>query len=193
MSLPGANVIAVHIPTGTQYGGTTDNAGYFRIPNMNVGGPYKVTISYVGYKSYEKDNIYLSLGQTYALNVKLEETTTTLQEVQVVAKKVGNYKIIDGNRTGAQTVVNSNEINTLPSVGRDLTDFTRLTPQASVGDDGYITVAGINNRYNAISIDGALNNDAYGLAASGTNGGQTGASPISMDVIEQFQIALGSI
>ena len=190
VSLPGANVIAVHIPTGTQYGGITDNAGYFRIPNMNVGGPYKVTISYVGYKSYEKDNIYLSLGQTYALNVKLEETATALKEVQVVAKKVGNYKIIDGNRTGAQTVVNSDEITTLPTVGRDLTDFTRLTPQASVGDEGYITVAGINNRYNAISIDGALNNDVFGLAASGTNGGQTGASPISMDVIEQFQIAL---
>ena len=111
VSLPGANVIAVHIPTGTQYGGITDNAGYFRIPNMNVGGPYKVTISYVGYKSYEKDNIYLSLGQTYALNVKLQETSTSLEEVHVVAKKVGNYKIIDGNRTGAETVVNSEEIN----------------------------------------------------------------------------------
>ncbi len=188
--LPGANIVAVHVPSGTQYGGITDKSGYFRIPNINVGGPYKVTISFVGYKTYEKDNIYLSLGQTFSLNVQLSESATQLQEVSVSGKKVANYKIIDGNRTGAQTVVNSEEISNLPTVGRDLTDFTRLTPQASVGDEGYITVAGINNRYNAISIDGALNNDVFGLAASGTNGGQTGASPISMDVIEQFQIAL---
>ncbi|MBK8627815.1 MAG: hypothetical protein IPN86_20300 [Saprospiraceae bacterium] len=43
---------------------------------------------------------------------------------------------------------------------------------------------------NSISIDGALNNDVFGLAASGTNGGQTGISPISIDAIESFKVVI---
>lgn len=82
------------------------------------------------------------------------------------------------------------QIATLPTLNRDLTDFTRLTPQASVNGSGAISIAGMNNRYNAIFIDGAVNNDVFGLSASGTNGGQANSSPISIDAIEQFQIVL---
>lgn len=188
--LPGATVVAVHNPTGSQFGGITDDKGFFRIPNMYVGGPYEVTISFVGYESYVRNDIWLDLGQTYQLNVTMGVSQIEIAEVAVVGTRVRDYEVIDGNRTGAETVVGSEQINVMPTVARDLTDFTRMTPQATVGDEGYLTVAGINNRYNAISIDGAVNNDMFGLAASGTNGGQTGASPISMDVIEQFQISI---
>jgi len=188
--LSGATIVAVHEPTGSQYGGITDSEGYFRIPNMNVGGPYTIKISFIGYEPFEQSAVYLTLGQTLAVNTSLSTTSTELDEVLVVGRKVAEYDVFDGNRTGAETVVDSRIINALPTVSRDITDFARLTPQAYVGDEGYLTVGGINNRYNAISIDGAVNNDVFGLAASGTNGGQTGASPISMDVIEQFQIAL---
>ncbi|MEA1896624.1 MAG: carboxypeptidase regulatory-like domain-containing protein [Bacteroidota bacterium] len=189
-TLPGATVIAVHTPTGSQFGGITDTQGYFRLPNLNVGGPYKVTVSYVGFESYEKDGIYLTLGQTFKLNVTLGQTTTQLAEVAVTGTRVKEFNAFDGNRTGAETVVGADEIAVMPSINRDMTDFTRLTPQASVRDDGAITIAGINNRFNAISIDGAVNNDVFGLSATGTNGGQTGGSPISMDAIEQFQVVL---
>jgi len=188
--LPGATVIAIHIPTGSQFGGISDKEGYFRLPNMNVGGPYKITVSFVGFKPFEKDGIYLTLGQTFKLNVTLSETSTQLAEVAVTGQRVKEYNPFDGNQTGAQTVIGNDQINMMPTVARDLTDFTRLTPQASVRDDGAISIAGINNRYNAISIDGAVNNDVFGLAATGTNGGQTGGSPISMDAIEQFQVVL---
>ncbi|MFW5657264.1 MAG: TonB-dependent receptor [Bacteroidota bacterium] len=188
--LPGANIVAVHVPTGSQFAATTEANGYFRLPNMNVGGPYRVSISFVGFDTYETEDVYLNLGQTYTMNQSLKESATALDEAEIVGYQVKRHNVIDGNRTGAETVVHSDAINTLPTVNRDFTDFIRLTPQASVGDEGFVTIAGINNRYNAISIDGALNNDAYGLAASGTNGGQTGASPYSMDVIDQIQIAL---
>lgn len=188
--LPGATVIAVHTPTGSQFGGISDEKGFFRIPNMNVGGPYEVTISFIGYANFQQNDIWLDLGQTYQLNVTMGVTEIAIAEVEVVGRRVRDYEVIDGNRTGAETVVGSEQIAVMPTVARDLTDFTRLTPQASVGDEGFLTVAGINNRYNAISIDGAVNNDVFGLAASGTNGGQTGASPISMDVIEQFQVSI---
>ncbi len=188
--LPGATVMAVHTPTGSQFGGISDAQGYFRLPNMNVGGPYKVTVSFIGFEPYEKSGIYLSLGQTFRLNITLGESAVQLAEVAVVGTRTREYNAFDGNRTGAETVISNEQIDVLPTVARDLTDFARLTPQASIMGDGVISIAGINNRYNAISIDGAVNNDVFGLAATGTNGGQTGGTPISMDAIEQFQITL---
>ncbi len=188
--LPGATVIAIHTPTGSQFGGISDAEGFFRLPNMNVGGPYKVTVTFIGYQAYKVDGIYLTLGQTFKLNVTLGETETVLAEVAITGTRVRDYDAFDGNRTGAETVVTNQLIQALPSVNRDLSDFTRLTPQATVDNYGGISIAGINNRYNAISIDGAVNNDVFGLSATGTNGGQTGGSPVSMDAIEQFQVTI---
>ena len=186
--LPGATVRAVHTPTGSEWGNVTDLDGYFRLPSMNVGGPYTVEVSFVGFDTYTKDNIFLTLGQTYNLNQNLEENTTELEAV-VISANQGD--IFDGNRTGASTFIGTETIETLPTVGRSIGDFVRLTPQASIteGNDGLsLSIGGQNNRYNAIYIDGAVNNDVFGLAGSGTNGGQTGVTPISLDAIEQFNV-----
>ena len=186
-TLPGATVVVVEESTGSMYGTVTDLEGFYRIPNINVGGPYKLTISFVGYENYERTNIYLALGQTLKISAQLSPTTMTLIGAEIVGTR---ENIFDGNRTGAETVIGREEISTLPTIARDMTDFTRLTPQAIAGDNGSISIAGMNNRYNAISIDGAVNNDVFGLAAQGTNGGQTGGTPISMDAIDQFQVVL---
>ena len=188
--LPGATVVAVHGPTGTDYGTVTNAEGYFTLANMTVGGPYTVTVTFVGYEPFVEDNIMLQLGQRYQVNVELREQATELEGVEIVGSQ---YDVIDGNRTGAQTVVSTQQIESQPTVTRSIGDFVRLTPQASVteGGDGYsISIAGINNRLNAIYIDGAVNNDVFGLAGSGTNGGQSGVSPISVDAIEQFQVSV---
>ena len=118
-TLPGATVLVVHVPTGTQYGTVTDNNGLFRIPNMRVGGPYKMTISYVGYQTVVVDDINLTLGQTLSMNQTLKEASVDMKEVEIVAKM---NDLIDGNRTGASTSVNPTEISTLPSINRSITD-----------------------------------------------------------------------
>lgn len=184
-SLPGATVVAVHTPSGSQYGTTTDVDGSYRIPNMNVGGPYKITVSYVGFESYTNSEVYLNLGQTFKLSVKLSEKASALEGVEVVGAR---YDIFDGNRTGAETNVSLQTIERMPSVGRNFSDYTRLTPQARVTQYGGVEIAGSNNRYNAIYIDGAVNNDVFGLTDQGTNGGQTGISPFSMDILDQVSI-----
>lgn len=187
--LPGATVIAVHQPTGSQFGNVTNVEGIYTIRNMNVGGPYKVTISFVGFETVEKDNVYLTLGQTFRQNFRLTESATELAEVVITA----GSGVFDGNRTGAETVVDERTINELPTVARAIGDFARFNPQANIqeGDDGFaISLGGMNNRYNTIFIDGAVNNDVFGLAGSGTNGGQTGVTPISIDAIQQFQISV---
>jgi hypothetical protein len=187
--LIGATVVAVNENTGSQFGTITDADGYFHLPYMDVGGPYTLKVSYVGYNTYEQENIFLTLGQTYRVNVDMSEADIVIAELMVVGR-TNDYNIIDGNRTGAETVIGVEQIEAMPTLGRDMTDFTRLTPQASVSEDNIINMAGMNNRFNSISIDGAVNNDVFGLAASGTNGGQTGGTPISMDAIEQFQVVL---
>lgn len=189
-TLPGANIVAVHTPTGAEFAGITNVNGYYNLQNMSVGGPYTITVSFVGFEDFVKNDVFLNLGQTFRLDVTMSETAINLDEVVVTGKMVQDFRVIDGNRTGAETVVGRDQIDYLPSINRDLTDFTRLTPQASVDDNGAISIAGINNRYNSISIDGAVNNDVFGLAATGTNGGQTGGTPFSMDAIEQFQVVL---
>jgi hypothetical protein len=101
---------------------------------------------------------------------------------------------LGGEKTGAETVIREAQINELPTIARDLTDFTRVTPQAVLTEDGDgevgFSVAGQNNRLNSLFIDGAISNDAFGLSDQGTNGGQAGISPISIDAIEQFNIVV---
>lgn len=188
-ALPGATVVAVHTPSGTKYGTTTDAQGFYRLPNMNVGGPYTVTVSYIGYNEFTQNDLFLALGQTGKVNAKLEEKGRDIQEVEVVGRR---NNLFDPNRKGAQTVISRQQIENLPTVGRNFTDFTRLTPQARLTKDGNgnngISIAGTNSRYNAIFVDGAVQNDVFGLADNGANGGQIGISPFSMDIIDQFNI-----
>ncbi|MBL85117.1 MAG: TonB-dependent receptor [Winogradskyella sp.] len=183
--LPGANIVAVHTPSGTTYGVATDFDGYYRISNMRTGGPYKITISYVGYQEYVNEEVYLELGESQRISISLSEDANALDEVVVTGT---TNSIFDSGKTGAETKVSRTQVNTLPTVSRNIADFARLSPQAKITGDDVISIAGQNNRFNAIYIDGAVNNDVFGLAASGTNGGQTGVSPISLDAIETFQI-----
>ncbi|BFP41438.1 carboxypeptidase regulatory-like domain-containing protein [Flavobacteriaceae bacterium GF1] len=186
--LPGASVVAVHMPTGTTYGAAADFDGFYRISGMRTGGPYTITISYVGFNDDVKDGVFLNLGSTERISAQLQESATALDEVVVTAVSSG---IFGANKTGTETNISQRQVATTPAASRSLADFVRLTPQAQLteGDDGFsISLAGQNNRYNAIYIDGAVNNDVFGLAGSGTNGGQTGVNPLSVDAIETFQI-----
>ncbi len=182
--LLGANIVALHTPSGTTYGAITDFDGYYRISGMRVGGPYTITLSYVGFNDDVRENVFLDLGQRARINSKMSESATALDEVIVTA--TGN-----SNKTGTETNISERDIATIPAASRSIADFVRITPQAQIteGNDGFsISLAGQNNRYNAIYIDGAANNDVFGLAGSGTNGGQTGVNPFSVDAIASFQI-----
>lgn len=186
--LPGATVIARHEPSGTEYGTSTRVDGSFTIPNARVGGPYTITTTFVGYSVDKKDNVFLSLGQTYNLRIQLSETSVELEDIEVTANR---DDVFNSERTGASTNISGSQIASMPTVGRNLTDFTRITPQVSVTPNQGLSIAGANNRYNSIFIDGAVNNDVFGLSETGTNGGQANSiSPISIDAIEEFQVVI---
>ena len=188
--LIGANIYVVHIPSGTAYGNSTDLDGFYRIPGMRVGGPYTVTVSYTGYATNTTENISLSLGERFQYNLTLSEDAVELEGIEVVADR---GSVFSGDRTGQETVIDEETINALPTVSRSLADYTRYNPLANVdeGNDGFsVSLGGQNNRFNTLYIDGAVNNDVFGLAGSGTNGGQSGVQPISIDAIEQFVVSV---
>jgi outer membrane receptor protein involved in Fe transport len=180
--LPGATIVAIHTPSNTQYAASTNADGRYNLQNMRVGGPYTITATYIGYQEQKREGISLNLGQNLKLDFNLAESSIGLNEVQVVADRGA---VINADRTGAATNVSREQIERLPTLNRSLTDFTRLTPQASGN-----SIGGANNRYNNITIDGAVNNDVFGLAGSGTPGGQAGTQPISLDAIDQIQVVL---
>lgn len=182
--LMGASVLAIHLPSGTSYGTITNLDGRYTLSGMRAGGPYKVTFSYVGYVSEEHINLTLPLGEPIVLNSKLREQSFELSEAVVVGKAGFNSQ-----RTGSASNINQGQLEKMPTISRSINDFTRLVPQASPTGSG-MSFAGANNRYNSFQIDGAVNNDVFGLSSAGTNGGQAGANPISLDAIEEIQVVI---
>ncbi|TGE26222.1 TonB-dependent receptor [Hymenobacter metallicola] len=183
--LPGATIIATHGPTNTQYISPTNSEGRYNITNMRVGGPYSVRVTYIGYKDITREGIFLSLGQNQRLDINLSEATEQLNEVVVSGRRDG---IMNASRMGSETRVSREQLQRLPTLNRSLNDFVRLTPQANGGTSS--SIGGANNRYNNITIDGAVNNDVFGLAPSATPGGQAGTQPIALDAIQEIQVVV---
>ncbi|WP_375434438.1 carboxypeptidase regulatory-like domain-containing protein [uncultured Hymenobacter sp.] len=179
--LPGATVVATHLPTGTKYGTATRDNGQYDLLNMRVGGPYELVVSFIGSQTYTDTGIQLALGKTFETKVTLTEGTQTLDEVVVKGNRDGQ---INKDRTGASTNISSAAIRTLPTISRSQEDFTRLTPQSSG-----LSFGGRNTLYNNFSLDGSIFNNSFGLDAP-TPGGQTNSQPVSLDAIEQLEVSL---
>lgn len=180
-ALVGATVKATHLPTGTVYTTQTRSNGLYNIVNMAPGGPYSIEISFVGFSTYTDNNVTLPLGENTRVDADMASSAETLTTVVVSASGAAGTK----RKTGASTSISKERIASLPTLSRSLQDYTRLTPQANGNSFG-----GASNRFNNITIDGAVNNDVFGLASSGTPGGQAATTPISLDAIQEIQVVL---
>jgi outer membrane receptor protein involved in Fe transport len=182
--LPGANILAVHLPSGTEYGTTSRVDGRYNLNGLRTGGPYKVTVSFVGYKPQVFEGQVLQLGQNAKVDYTLYEEAVELGDVTVVGEK---NSILSSGRTGAEQNVTAKDIELVPTVSRSFQEFAKLSPQFSGNSS---SVASRNNRYNNIQIDGTQYNDLFGLGATGTPGGQTNTNPVSLDAIQEFQVVI---
>lgn len=176
-SLIGATIKAIHTPTGTSYGASTGSNGKFTIPNMRTGGPYTIEITYIGYQKQSISEVNLKLGEPFDLNIVLNETGAELREVVITADR----SKLNGNKTGAGTNISTQQINTMPTITRSISDLTRLTPQANGNSFG-----GRDGRFNNVQIDGANFNNGFGLNSNPLPGGNS--QPISLDAIEELQV-----
>lgn len=174
----GATIEVVHVPSGTKYQAVTNAKGMYAINGMRPGGPYRVKVSYIGYQSKSFDNVSLQLGQTYNLNVGLNEDAQQLGEVVVNAKATK----FTTEKTGASTNIDNQMLQSMPSVSRSITDYTRLSPYGGNG----MSFAGADGRTANFTVDGADFNNNFGLSSALPGGG----SPISIDAIEEMQVVI---
>jgi Carboxypeptidase regulatory-like domain len=182
----GASVVAIHLPSGTTYEGKTRADGRFSIPGMRVGGPYTVTVAYelsgggsgTAFEPQTQENVMVNLG----VSTDLEFVVIPIAVAEAVTVTARSDTVFSSNRTGAATALTREDIATLPTVSQRMSDLVRLTPQYS----GNMSFAGMDNRYNNITIDGSYFNNSFGLA--GTPGERTGVAPISLETLEQVQV-----
>ena len=174
----GATVIAVHEPSGTRYTAVTNTTGRFSINGMRTGGPYEVTVSYIGFQPKTLKGITLQLAETYNLSVWLSEDANELAEV-VISGKASKFA---AEKTGAATNITSAQITALPTVSRSITDVTRLSPYGGNG----MSFAGADGRTANFTIDGANFNNNFGLSDKLPGGG----NPVSLDAIEELQVVI---
>ncbi len=179
-----AQVVVVNAGTGLQSGALSGADGRYYVAHLEPGGPYTVEVQSIGFEAQRREGIRLALGQVFRANF-----TMSVQAVELEGFTVSVDPTFSGERTGQQTVVTDEQIAELPTLSRNFTELASLSPLVStIGGNVGASVGGANNRFNNIQIDGAVNNDAFGLAASGVPGGQANGKPISQDAIAEFQV-----
>ncbi len=176
------NVVALHEPSGTQYRAQTRSGGVYNIPNMRVGGPYRVTATAIGFEPRTDSVANLNLGQNLRLDFQLTRQAVELQELEVIAAE---DEVLNGGRSGAATFIGPEEVNALPSIKRSTRDLTRVDPRS----DGNFSFGGRNWLYNDISLDGSYFNNPFGLDDPAP-GGQTNAEPVPYDAVEQVHVSV---
>ena len=179
--LAGATVIATHVPSGTVYGATTNTQGLFTIQGMRPGGPYKIEATFIGFSKKTFTDVNLMLGENFVLNTGLTESSTELNEVVVVGTKPSAFNT---EKMGASSNINKQEMALIPSMNRSLSDYTKLSPYAT-GGGSYVGRESYNTN---VTVDGANFNNNFGL--SGSSMPSVSGEPISMEAIEEIQVAV---
>ena len=174
----GATITALHTPSGTKYNAVTNMDGRYTIQGMRPGGPYTVSVSYIGYEPRSIEGVTLQLAETSNLDFDLSVDANALGEVVVTAAATK----FRAEKTGAATNINSTQITNLPTVSRSLTDITRLSPYGGNG----MSFAGTDGRTANFTVDGANFNNNFGLSDNLPGGG----NPISIEAIEEMQVVI---
>jgi hypothetical protein len=178
--LSGATIEVLHVPSGSVYRAASGKNGGYTVPSLRIGGPYTVTISFVGFKPEVITEVNVQLGEPTKINIALIDANSSLKEV-VVTGAARKGTLISKDRKGTSTNINRRLIAALPTLSRNITDFTKLTPQSNG-----TSFAGQDNRFINFTVDGSIFNNSFGLQA--LPGSQTSAAPISVDAVEEIQV-----
>jgi hypothetical protein len=177
-----ARIEATHVPSGTKYAAIARQSGAYTSPNMRVGGPYRVTVTFIGFQPKTRDDVTLNLGQTFRLDFTLIRQAVELQELVIQGER---DQVLNAGRTGAATFITPEQVEILPSIKRSTRDLTRLDPRS----DGNFSFGGRNWLYNNVSLDGSYFNNPFGLDDP-SPGGQANAEPVPYDAVEQVQVSV---
>ena len=175
-----AIVVLTNTSNGARQQTNTNSVGRYNFENTTPGGPYRLEVRAIGFQPAVKTGIMLTLGVRYVQDFEVAQQPVTLEELTVIAS---TNPMLNAGRTGASQIVEEDKIQRLPLLGRNFTDLLRTSPHVLSGS----SIGGQNARFNTILIDGGVNNDVFGVA-TGTPGSGSGAKPISVEALQEFQI-----
>jgi len=182
----GTKVTITHIPSGTTKTVLVNQSGGFTAKGLRVGGPYKIVINSDTFEDTELTDVFLTLSETYPVNVALEKE----QDIETI---VVTGRVVNKNYGSNSPSSNFNlkDIQLTPTINRDIKDVIRVDPRVYINESGSagdaIQCAGGNPRFNSLTVDGARMNDNFGLNG---NGYPTVRIPFSYDAIDQVAVEL---
>ena len=178
----GAVLLLTNTSTGVHFRGQSREGGLYGVENVTPGGPFTLEARAIGYRPERREGFQIALGQSVSLDFALTASAVELEPLTVMAAQ---DPLVSTARTGAAAYFTDSALARMPVLSRSFTDFMNNVPTV-VG----ASVAGQNNSYNNIQIDGGVNNDLFGLGSSGTPGGQVGERPISLEAVKEFQVLI---
>lgn len=178
-AVAGARVTIIHTPTGSANVATTGSTGQFVQSGLRVGGPYNVLVSAPGFDGDAIEGLTLAPGAQAPIRITLAPATADVITVtgQAISRVDLNAGV--GSNFTARDVANQ------PSLSRDVISTLNRDPLAISGGPNNLSVAGVNPRFNGVTIDGARQQDNFGL---GSNTFATTRSPINIDIIESVSL-----
>src|SRR5439155_13998858 len=183
----GVTLTLTNTSTGGRFAGTSRDDGRYAIENVAVGGPYVLEARRIGFRPARIEGIAVTLGQAVAVDLTLEAAAAELEPVTVVATREDPLRSLA--RTGAATFISDTAVARLPTLNRNFTDFIALSPQvSSTASNNSVAIGGQQNRLSNIQIDGASDNDLFGLGHTGQPGGQVQAKSITLEALREYQV-----
>lgn len=185
LPLEGIYITIRQLQTGAQQTTATNALGRYLFPLLQPGGPYELRASHLGYAGEQRDSIYLAVGEIVTIDVEMRQEAIEVEGIDVV---VDRAEVFNPSQVGPATRITERTVEAMPLMSRNVMDLAVLSPLVKVTESGGFSVAGQNDRYNAVMVDGILNKDVFGLTAGGVPGGQAGAKLIPVDAVAQYEV-----
>lgn len=183
--LAGAEVKIIHTPSGTTATTTTDSDGNFSAVGLRLGGPFTVEVNASGFEQSSVTDIFLQAGQPFRVPVELQSQAV----IVVTASSIGNATALE---SGAGTVLTARNVVGISNVNRDIRNLAARDPRVNLDptNNGAISIAGQNNRFNRFTVDGVAFGDPFGLEAGGL---VSSRGPVPLDAIGEFSVEVAPV
>ncbi len=146
--VPGVDVAASNQATGAEFNTVSSGNGDFTITYL-AAGTYTITISAEGFKTYQETDLTLASGQRHSTDFNLEIGVTT--ETVTITSEAPLMNTVNAEQDIA---LNTNQVNELPMINRDITGILTLGTGASLTDGGWtLSINGLAPRGFTMTVD----------------------------------------